>query len=161
MQMTVMMTPTAQTQRAHTTVLVSMAILEMESVVSVRKFLFIHSNIVGLGLYEPNVAHSCIDVNECEPDGISDFYKHLAHNCHNDSNCTNTKGSFYCTCLVGYSGDGVSCSGKWNIKLEPKEAIAMYKVWLRFFSLLFARYTISMFISRYRRMWYKHGQLPC
>ena len=34
------------------------------------------------------------------------------HNCHVDATCTNTKGSFRCTCLHGYSGDGVSCVGK-------------------------------------------------
>lgn len=32
-------------------------------------------------------------------------------NCHADANCTNTKGSFYCTCLYGYYGDGVTCNG--------------------------------------------------
>lgn len=53
-----------------------------------------------------------LDVNECEPGGINDVYRHLAHNCHNDSICTNIKGSFYCTCLSGYTGDGVFCTGK-------------------------------------------------
>lgn len=48
-------------------------------------------------------------MNECDPDGISDIYKYLVHNCHNDSNCTNAKGSFHCTCLIGYTGDGVRC----------------------------------------------------
>ena len=52
------------------------------------------------------------DVNECFPGQISDEYLHLAHNCHADANCTNTKGSFYCTCLNGYSGNGVACEGK-------------------------------------------------
>ena len=33
-------------------------------------------------------------------------------NCNVDANCVNTKGSFYCTCRTGYSGDGVSCIGK-------------------------------------------------
>lgn len=53
------------------------------------------------------------DIDECSPASISDDYKHLAHNCHADANCTNTKGSFYCTCKTGFSGDGVTCVGKW------------------------------------------------
>ena len=44
-----------------------------------------------------------VDVDECGKG---------THNCHVDSNCTNTKGSFYCTCHTGYSGDGVTCDGK-------------------------------------------------
>ena len=52
-----------------------------------------------------------VDVDECFPDQISTEYKHLAHNCHVDANCTNTKGSFYCMCNTGYSGDGVTCIG--------------------------------------------------
>ena len=53
-----------------------------------------------------------IDVNECYPSEISKEYKNLSHNCHGDANCTNTKGSFYCTCLNGYSGDGIMCVGE-------------------------------------------------
>ena len=53
-----------------------------------------------------------VDVDECFSDQISDEYLHLAHNCHADANCTNTKGSFYCMCLNGYSGNGVTCVGE-------------------------------------------------
>ena len=46
---------------------------------------------------------SFLDINECTAG---------THNCHADANCTNTKGSFYCTCHTGYSGDGVTCVGE-------------------------------------------------
>ena len=32
------------------------------------------------------------------------------HNCSVDANCTNTVGSFNCSCNSGYFGDGVNCS---------------------------------------------------
>ena len=50
-----------------------------------------------------------IDVNECANNN---------GNCHSQANCTNTPGTFTCTCLDGYSGDGITCSGKeWTIVL--------------------------------------------
>jgi len=33
------------------------------------------------------------------------------HNCDSNAMCSNTIGSFNCTCNSGYSGNGVSCSG--------------------------------------------------
>ena len=51
------------------------------------------------------------DFNECDPSGLSSEYQHLAHICHDDANCTNTKGSYYCGCLNGYSGLGEYCTG--------------------------------------------------
>ena len=33
-------------------------------------------------------------------------------NCHEKATCANTAGSFICTCIDGYSGDGVTCAGK-------------------------------------------------
>ena len=56
---------------------------------------------------------SYLDINECYVNNLAQ--EHLveySHNCHADANCTNTKGSFYCTCLNGYSGNGVSCVGR-------------------------------------------------
>ena len=42
-----------------------------------------------------------IDINEC-----------LFENCGSNSTCTNTPGSFTCTCNQGYSGDGKVCLGE-------------------------------------------------
>ena len=52
------------------------------------------------------------DVNECSTSDLAPHHGHYHHNCHVDANCTNTKGSFYCTCHTGYSGDGVVCVGE-------------------------------------------------
>ena len=56
------------------------------------------------------------DVNEC--------VRNL-HNCHVDGYCDNIKGSFYCTCHIGYSGDGVTCSGKYTECLNLKHSVCI------------------------------------
>ena len=33
------------------------------------------------------------------------------HNCDANAQCSNTIGSFTCSCVQGYSGNGVECSG--------------------------------------------------
>lgn len=43
-----------------------------------------------------------IDINECEG----------TNNCHADSSCIDTLGSYYCTCNSGFSGNGTYCEGK-------------------------------------------------
>ena len=43
-----------------------------------------------------------IDINECELETYS---------CHSNANCTDTDGSFNCTCREGFEGDGLNCTG--------------------------------------------------
>ena len=42
------------------------------------------------------------DIDECNE---SDYP------CDPNANCTNIIGSFSCTCVTGYSGDGLTCNG--------------------------------------------------
>ena len=42
----------------------------------------------------------CTDIDECEIPG----------QCHWEADCTNTNGSFECTCLSGFTGDGKNCT---------------------------------------------------
>ena len=58
------------------------------------------------------------DINECFPGDLSLEHELLAHNCHSDANCSNTKGSFYCTCKTGYAGDGTVCVGMYLVYLK-------------------------------------------
>ena len=46
-----------------------------------------------------------IDIDEC----VSN-----THNCDPHASCTNSVGSFGCTCNTGFSGDGRNCTGKIN-----------------------------------------------
>lgn len=50
---------------------------------------------------------SKLDVNECES-GIND-------DCAEFAACINTPGSHECMCLSGYVGDGITCTGSYNI----------------------------------------------
>ena len=42
------------------------------------------------------------DINECELE---------TYPCHFNANCTDTEGSFNCTCNEGFEGNGFSCAG--------------------------------------------------
>ena len=44
-----------------------------------------------------------VDVNECTTD---------AHSCNFNAYCNNTSGSYNCNCNPGFSGNGISCTGK-------------------------------------------------
>ena len=43
------------------------------------------------------------DINECASDVLNE--------CHEYAMCVNTTGSYDCTCIAGYGGDGFNCTG--------------------------------------------------
>ena len=53
------------------------------------------------------------DMNECT-------VAHLL--CDVNANCINTRGSFYCSCLAGFTGNGEQCTGKENVLTIRKKA---------------------------------------
>ena len=50
------------------------------------------------------------------------------HNCDVNAQCKNTIGSFNCTCLQGYLGDGMQCSGENNSVTILHELVGAVRV---------------------------------
>ena len=46
---------------------------------------------------------SCSDINECESGSLND--------CDGNADCIDTIGSYNCSCINGYEGDGFNCTG--------------------------------------------------
>ena len=100
---------TAQTSKVPTIVDVKKDLRAVEKIAMVSQSFHIYfdkpqvSLLFGSTKTKENFFFVVKDIDECESG---------THNCHTDANCTNTKGSFYCTCHTGYSGDGVTCVGE-------------------------------------------------
>ena len=97
----VMKTQLVTIQMDHSTVLVMMVILEMDSHVMVRDTLITHLEI-DLSRVSDLFLDFHLDINECEP----------VSPCHANATCNNTIGSFNCSCNDGYTGDGFTCDGE-------------------------------------------------
>ncbi|OII76856.1 calcium binding EGF domain-containing protein [Cryptosporidium andersoni] len=54
----------------------------------------------------------CVDIDECKIDSDSRIGTIKSHQCSLNSICTNTIGSFICSCPVGWIGNGYICSPK-------------------------------------------------
>ena len=52
---------------------------------------------------QTSITFFSIDIHECELE---------TDNCHVNANCTDTIGSFECSCNSGFEGDGVNCTSE-------------------------------------------------
>ena len=59
-----------------------------------------------------------LDIDECKDENYV---------CDVNANCTNTYGSYNCTCKEGYTGDGRSCSGT-NLIIIKFDFFSFFKV---------------------------------
>ena len=62
------------------------------------------------------------DINECSA---------ADQLCDTNANCTNTHGSFYCSCSTGFTGDGEHCQGK----NETNSIGEVFHAWKYFYAL--------------------------
>ncbi len=54
------------------------------------------------GKLNHDISTAFLDIDECVVN---------THDCAAEANCTNTAGSFICTCKDGYEGNGKTCQG--------------------------------------------------
>ena len=68
-----------------------------------------------------------IDINECTAQ---------SHDCSPNSMCTNVEGSFQCSCIPGFEGDGKTCIGRFfkYIKLKKKNFPPKMMFYLTYYS---------------------------
>ena len=58
------------------------------------------------------------DYDECKDPKLNE--------CHEKAKCTNTEGSYNCTCIDGYVGDGFLCQGMVAILLFASLSVTMW-----------------------------------
>ena len=88
---------TVPTLKGASTAPAILAMKEMESIAQVH----VHCDLL---IYCVSVMFSSpLDINECERE---------THNCDHNALCTDTLGSFMCTCNSGYEGNGVACTSE-------------------------------------------------
>ena len=86
--------------------LLSLIIYELDK--KVKKYHKVRSDVV----FKCFTLYVCIfitEIDECAGE----------NDCHYNATCTNTVGSYNCTCNDGFEGNGTSCEGKHKFEVKP------------------------------------------
>ena len=81
-----------------------------------------------------------LDIDECQKN---------THDCHLNATCQNTNGSFVCTCLFGFNGDGRNCTGSCLVMTLRNVISGVFVclfVCFFFFNLYVPSYSVCLFV---------------
>lgn len=92
-----------------------------------------------------------IDINECTPNGGHGPCQQM---------CTNSNGSYYCSCPAGYSLSGYSCNGKSEGHFSPFNISAHFKIHLIVFTCMLLLLWPCLVGSDFLANWL-HWQIYC
>ena len=73
--------------------------------------------VLGIKLSIPDLSRKCLWCINVQPVPLlfwfffKDIDECLMQPCHKFAQCTNIPGSFQCSCIEGYSGNGFTCTG--------------------------------------------------
>ena len=123
---TVMRMHSALTQRGVSPAPATLGSLEMGSTVQVSYCINGYSSYLWYEYCCQHISCSSTDNNECSLG---------THTCDPNANCTDTDGSYNCTCINGFEGDGFSCVGKYLLCLK------------HIFNIIFVEIKTLLFIS--------------
>ena len=62
---------------------------------------------------------SCLVFRVCDKD-VDECSDPSKHKCSKEATCTDTVGSFICSCNAGFNGNGVSCDSEWCYSFETE-----------------------------------------
>ena len=76
----------------------SICVIKTDQPIKLHLFLYTASRSLKTNV----VGKMFLDIDDCAEE---------SDNCHDNATCYDTYGSFYCTCMSGFTGNGTHCEG--------------------------------------------------